>query len=234
MSRRPDRGRGRPRPEHPPRRPTPRPAPREAGDRPALPRGAWAARFTRNVLLLLLPVWALWAAATPAYNGFLLAGGANLLHLSESPPVTIFHRNDAHFASVERRDFPPGKALVGPALRVTDLHFHLVLLGALFLAVPAVPWRRRLESLAWALLVAVFFDLALVFFYVKFLYATQLGSWSLGHYGPWARNFYGLTKHLLDLPFKLALPFALWAGFYLRLVLPPPAPAPPPGASPAG
>jgi hypothetical protein len=170
------------------------------------------------VLLWLVPVWAAWALATPAYNRFLLAGGANLLHLSESPPVTIFHRNDEHFASVERRDFPPGRALVGPALRVTDLHFHLVLLGALFLAVPGIPWRRRLENLGWAVLVTVFFDLALVFLYVKFLYSTQLGSWSLAHYGPVAQNAYGLAKHLLDLPYKLALPFALWAGFYLHLL----------------
>lgn len=182
------------------------------------PPRAWTPRFARNVLLLLVPVWALWALATPAYNRFLLAAGANLLHLTERPAVTLFHFNDAHDASVERRDFPPGRALVGPGLRVTDLHFHLVLLGALFLAVPDLPWRRRLENLGWAALATVFFDIALVFLYVKFLYATQLGSWSLAHYGPFSRNFYGLAKHLLDLPGKLALPLALWAGFYLRLL----------------
>ena len=55
-----------------------------------------------------------------------------------------------------------------------------------------------------------------LFFWVKFAYATQLGAWSAAHYGPFARNFWGLGKHVLDLPVKLALPFALWAGFYLR------------------
>ena len=54
---------------------------------------------------------------------------------------------------------------------------------------------------------------------VKVAYATQLGTWSLEHYGPFARNFWGLLHHLLDLPFKLALPFALWAAFYLPLLL---------------
>jgi hypothetical protein len=196
------------------RRPERRTAPEPAAPRP------WTPRFVRNVLLWLIPVWALWALLTPAYNRFLLAAGANLLHLSERPPVTIFHFNDTHDASVERRDFPPGRALVGPALRVTDIHFHLVLLGALFLAVPGVPWRRRLENLGWAALATIFFDIALVFLYVKFLYATQLGSWSLAHFGPFARNLYGLGKHLLDLPYKLALPFALWAGFYLHLLAP--------------
>ncbi|HYG64749.1 MAG TPA: hypothetical protein VEL74_19370, partial [Thermoanaerobaculia bacterium] len=76
-------------------------------------------------------------------------------------------------------------------------------------------WRRRLESLGWASLATVFFDLFLILFQVKAVYATQLGDWSANHYGPVARNLYGLGRHLLDLPFKLGLPLLLWAGFYL-------------------
>ena len=57
-------------------------------------------------------------------------------------------------------------------------------------------------------------------FWVKFVYATQLGSWSAANYGPWQQNFWGLGKHLLDLPFKFSLPLLLWAGFYLRQLLP--------------
>jgi hypothetical protein len=33
------------------------------------------------------------------------------------------------------------------SFRVTDVHFHLVMLMALFLAVPHLSWRRRLENL---------------------------------------------------------------------------------------
>ena len=51
--------------------------------------------------------------------------------------------------------------------------------------------------------------------------ATQLGSWSLEHYGAFARNAYGLGKHLADLPFKLAFPLVLWTAFYWPLVAPP-------------
>jgi hypothetical protein len=51
---------------------------------------------------------------------------------------------------------------------------------------------------------------------VKFVYATQLGDWSMSHYGAFARNFWGLGKHLMDLPFKLALPLVLWAAFYFE------------------
>jgi hypothetical protein len=178
----------------------------------------WAFTLIRNVLLWLFPVAALWAVATPVYNRFLLGSAETLARWTESPDVTDLLRRDDHFAAVSRRDFPPGRALVH-SFRMTDVHFHLVLLAALFLAVPGVPWKARLENLGWAVLITVFFDILLVFSYVKFAYATQLGSWSLTHYGPFARNAWGLLKHLLDLPFKLGLPFLLWTGFYLGLML---------------
>jgi hypothetical protein len=177
-----------------------------------------AALLIRNVLLLLIPVWLVWMLLTPVYNRFLLVSARNLLRLTESPNVTDLPRRDTHFAYVQRLDFPPTKSLVH-SFRVTDVHFHFVLLGALFLAVPGIPWRERLSNFGWACLITVFFDIFLLFFYVKFVYATQLGDWSLAHYGPFARNFWGLGKHLLDLPFKLALPLLLWSGFYVKPML---------------
>jgi len=189
------------------------------------PQRSWALLFIRNALLWLLPVALLWVIVTPFYNRFLLGSAATLVHLTESPDVTDLLRKDDHFAYVARRDFPPSRSLVH-SFRVTDVHFHLVMLAALFLAVPRVPWRRRLENLGVALLITVFFDILLIFFYVKFAYATQLGAWSMSHYGAFARNFWGLGKHLLDLPFKFSLPFVLWAGFYLRALTPGPSPDP--------
>ncbi|HEX9944848.1 MAG TPA: hypothetical protein VGG03_22795 [Thermoanaerobaculia bacterium] len=178
------------------------------------PRRSWALLFIRNALLWLIPVALVWLVAAPVYNRFLLGSAENLVRWTESPDVTDLLRKDDHFAYVSRRDFPPSKSLVH-SFRVTDVHFHLVMLGVLFLAVPRVPWRRRLESLGWALLITVFFDIFLIFFYVKSTYAAQLGAWSLAHYGALARNFWGLGKHLLDLPFKFSLPLLLWAAFYL-------------------
>lgn len=178
----------------------------------------WAGRLARNVLLWVIPAWAAWALLTPVYNRFLVVASENLLQITESPNASDLYLRGKHDAFVQRRDFPPAKSLVH-AFRVTDLHFHLVLLGALFLGVPGIPWGKRLENLGWAALVTVFFDLFLCFFVVKAAYATKLGSWSLAHYGPFARNFYGLGRHLLDLPFKLGLPLLLWAGFYLGRML---------------
>jgi len=185
--------------------------------KPAAPpaRRNWGALLVRNVLLALVPVWLVWALLTPFYNRFLLVSTRNLLHLTESPSVTELPRRDEHYAYVQRMDFPPAKSLVH-SFRVTDLHFHFVLLGALFLAVPGIPWRERLSNLGVASVITIFFDILLLFFYVKFVYATQLGDWSVTHYGAFARNFWGLGKHLLDLPFKLSLPLVLWAAFYFR------------------
>lgn len=185
---------------------------------PLRDRRSWAGRLIRNILLWIVPVWLVWTVLTPVYNRFLKTAAENLLLLTESPNVSNLLTQDPHTTHIRRRDFPPSRSLVG-TVRVTDLHFHLVLLAALFLAVPDVPWRERLANLGWAVLISVFFHLLLLFFWVKFVYATQLGAWSLAHYGPFARNLFGLGKHLLDLPFKLSLPLVLWAAFYIRRML---------------
>jgi hypothetical protein len=179
----------------------------------ARPR-SWVFLLLRNALLWVVPVALLWVVMTSVYNRFLLGSAQNLVHLTEYPSVTDLLRKDTHFAYISRRDFPPARSLVH-SFRVTDVHFHLIMLGVLFLAVPRVPWRRRLENLGWAFLITIFFDIFLIFFYVKATYAAQLGDWSLAHYGAFARNFYGLGEHVLDLAFKFALPLILWAAFYL-------------------
>ena len=176
--------------------------------------GQWTRRFVRNLLLMLVPAMLAWLLITPLYNPFLTTATERLLHFSESPDVTRLHYLD-HFAQVVRLDYQAEKGFLY-RIRVTDLHFHLILTFALFLAVPGVAARRRWENLGWAALATVFFDLLLYFFFVKFVYATQLGAWSAAHYGVFGRNFWGLGKHLLDLPFKFALPLILWAGFYYR------------------
>ena len=189
--------------------------------RPAEPRGLRFGVFLRNLLLALVPVVLVWMFLTPFLDNFLRVAGESLVHLTESPDVTrlLPAAADRHYAQVQRLDFPPARRNVSN-FRVTDVHFPFVLLGILFLAVPEVPWRQRLSRLGWAALALLLFDVVLVLFWVKFIYATQLGAWSLEHYGAFARNFWGLGKHVLDLPIKLALPFALWVGFYLDRLLP--------------
>jgi len=184
-------------------------------------RRRWALRLVRNVLLWLIPAALVWALLTPYYNRFLEVAGQNAAHLVESPDVTRVYPKDSDFALISRLDFPREHEVVS-SVRVTDLHFPAILLVALFLGVPEVGWRERLANLGWALLISACFDVVLILFWIEFAYATQLGDWSLEHYGAFARNFWGLGKHVLDLPVKLGLPFLLWAWFYLGRLLPRP------------
>lgn len=176
-------------------------------------------RLVRNTMLWALPACVVWLLLTPAYNRFLLEAGENLLHILESPNVTRLVPEGDHYALITRIDFPPSRQVTS-SFRLSDLHFHVILLAGLFLGTPRTPWRKRLGDLGMALLASAVFHLVLIVFWVKFTYATQLGDWSLESYGAFARNFWGLGKHVLDLPVKLAFPLLLWAGFYLDRLLP--------------
>lgn len=175
-------------------------------------------RFLRNLVLVLLPVAVVWVLVTPFYNHFLSVAGENVLHLVESPDVTNLIREGKHHAVILHRNVGGGRPVY--SIRLTDLHYHLVLLGSLFLAVPGVPAKERWANLGYAVLILVFFHLALVVAWTQFAYATQLGDWSARSYGPVAREVLGMAKHVLDLPVKLAAPLVLWAFFHLRRLLP--------------
>lgn len=183
------------------------------------PAASWSRRFVVAVVLWLIPVAALWSLLTPVYNKFLTASAENLVRLTESPRVTRLLEYDDHHLVVSRTDLPDAKGWL-ESVRTTDVHFPLVLLGAFFLGVPGVPWRKRIENLGWAALFSVFFHIVSLLFWVKFIYATQLGDWSAEHHSTWQINFWGLGKHLLDLPFKFAMPLILWSAFYLQEMLP--------------
>jgi len=176
---------------------------------------SWTGRLVRSLLLWILPAVVVWLLITPFYNRFLSVAGEQLARLTEFPGVTRLYIQETHQVLVTRSDMSGKQAFVYK-FRLTDLHFNLILTVALFLAVPAVEKRRRFENLGWALLVSVCFHILVLFFYVKFVYSTQLGAWSNEHYGAFAQNLWGFGKHLLDLPIKLALPFILWAGFYFQ------------------
>ena len=182
-------------------------------------RQPWARRFAVGVAAWLLPVAVLWVILTPFYNNFLTKAAERPVRLTESPAGTRLLGHDPHHLVITRTDFSTSRGWLH-SIRTTDTHFPLIMLGAFFLAVPGVGWRKRLENLGWALLIAVFFHIVSLFFRVQFVYATQLGSWSAERYGSLAQNFWGLSSHLLELPFKFALPFVLWAAFYVHHLLP--------------
>lgn len=193
--------------------------PQQPAKQPPAKQRSWATRFLLGVLLWLAPVIAVWVLATPVYNLFLTKATENVVRMTEDPSVTRLQPRDRHYMVVTRTDFPTSRGALY-SVRVTDTHFPLILMGAFFLAVPGVGWKRRFGSLGWAALLSVFFHILLLFCWVKFVYATQLDSWSAENYSAFGRNFWGLSKHLLDLPFRLAMPLLLWAAFFLKELIP--------------
>jgi hypothetical protein len=194
-------------------------APRRNGEprRPAEAphRGRWTLRLARNLAFTAPLAMVGWMLLSPFLSLFLSRAAERLTRLGERPAVTRIELSQGEDAIISRADTRAhGRLPYG--VRVTDIHFPLVLLVAIFLATPDAPTAQRFANLGYALLITLCFEVIDLFFWVKFVYATQLGDWSLAHYGPFARNFWGLGKHVLDLPVKLALPFALWAAFYLR------------------
>ena len=182
----------------------------------------FATRLARRALLWLLPVAAVWLLLTPLYNRVLVGEGAQLLRLTESPNATLLYLRDTHVLRIARLDIGGGQTALHET-RLTDFHFDWILLAALFLATPGATPRERLRTLGWSSLGLAVFHLLLLLFYVKSVYANGLGDWSAQHYGAWGRNFWGLGKHILDLPVKFGLPFALWAYFHFAKLRPPPA-----------
>jgi hypothetical protein len=185
--------------------------------KPAGPQGGWALRLCRNVVLVLPGVALVWVLLTPLYNAYLVTGAEKLVRLGERPARTRLTLRDGEWVVATNADFGT-RAQELTRDRATDVHFDAILLATLFLAVPAVTQKERWGNLGIALLCAAFFHLFLLTALVKFTYATQMGAYSEAHYGAWSRNFWGLTAHLLDLPFKFALPLLLWGAFYLRRV----------------
>lgn len=199
---------------------TPNPAPKSASPQAAAALAAsWPLRFTKGLLIWILPVAIAWIVITPVYNRFLTKAAENLVRITESPAVTRLQGSETHYFLITRTDMPMPRGYIAK-VRVTDTHFTLIMLAAFFLAVPGKTLKKRLEPLGWSVLISIFFHILSLFLWVKFFYATQLGEWSMTHYGSFGRNFWGISKHLADLPFKFGLPVLLWAFFFLGEILP--------------
>ncbi len=180
-------------------------------------RPSWFAAFLRRLLVWLPAAYLAWWLLVPIYNPFLARAGQSLVRLTEHPSVTTLQRRDRHFVLVDRSDAP--SARLPYAVRLTDIHYPAALLAGLALAVPGVSWKRRFSVLGTSLVVLAVFHVVDLFFWVKFVYATQLGAWSLSAFDSFSRNLYGMGKHLLDLPVKLGLPLLLWViGFWPEIV----------------
>ena len=89
----------------------------------------WGTRLVLGILAWTVPCAIVWLTITPLYNRILSGWTERLVRLTESPAVSRVEMQDRHFAAIRRSDYAGDRHLY--RIRVTDLHFNLILTGAL-------------------------------------------------------------------------------------------------------
>jgi len=168
------------------------------------------ARFLRRLPLALAAALVLWLLLRPALDHAVAGLAQTLVRAYEYPRVTRLVVAD-HRAEVRRADFRTSSGI--PALALTEIHFNLIVLLALSLALPRPFSRRRLERLFMGCCVLYFTQALNLVFHIKTLYALGLGEWSQANYSDLARNLFGFGRYFTDLPGRFSFPFLVWLGF---------------------
>jgi hypothetical protein len=142
----------------------------------------------------------------------------------ERPRATRLYA-DGRRVLVDRSDFPSTSDR--PSLPADDLTFDVVILLTLAGTTKGLFRDRAMKGLGISLLALFGLHVAALVAAVESFYATQLGAWSVAHYGAFARNVWGTASHFWRLAGCFAAPFLLW----WLLIRPAAADAPAPGAA---
>jgi hypothetical protein len=173
---------------------------------PADPGRGFLLRLPLTLLIGMLA----WLLLRPALDAAVPALAQGLIRAFEMPRVTRLVERD-HWVEVRRSDFRAGSQI--PTLPLTEVHFNLIVLLALQLALPRPLKRQQLERLLMGGAVLLLVHALNLTFEVKSLYATRLGEWSLASYSKAARNVWGFLQYSSDLPVRFSAPFAIWLAF---------------------
>jgi hypothetical protein len=174
------------------------------------PDAAPRARFLRRLPIALVAALVLWLLLRPALDHAVAGLAQTLVRAYEYPRVTRLVVAD-HRAEVRRADFRTTSGI--PALALTEIHFNLIVLLALSLALPRPFSRRQLERLFMGCCVLYLTQAINLVFHIKTLYALGLGEWSQANYSDLARNLFGFGRYFTDLPGRFSFPFLIWLGF---------------------
>lgn len=150
---------------------------------------------------------ALWFGAAEPYHRTLATPAQALIRAFESPSVTRL-RAEKLEVIVDREDFPPSSPR--PGIPAQDLDFNVAILTALFATARHPFSDRSLRRLGAALALLWASHVAALVFSVESLYATELGPWSVAHYGVLARNLWATGHHFYRIAGMFAIPFVLW------------------------
>jgi len=173
-------------------------------------------RFLRRLPLTLVIGTVAWLLLRPITDAAVAGGAQILIRSFEYPRVTRLVSVD-HRAQIRRSDFRIDSKI--PAIPLTENNFNLIVLLALFLALPRPFSRPQLERLFMGWCVLYLTHAANLVFHVKTLYATGLGEWSTHNYSDAARNIFGYFRYFTDLPGRFGFPFLIWLGFNWEVVM---------------
>ena len=172
--------------------------------------------FLRRLPATLLIGMVLWLLVRPALDVAVAGFSQTLIRAFEYPRVTRLVVED-HRVQVHRSDFRSDSRI--PTVPLTEINFNLIVLLALYLALPRPLSRRQLERLFMGLCVLYLTQAMNLLFHVKTLYAMGLGEWSQQNYSEFARNFFGFWRYFTDLPGRFSFPFLIWLGFNWEVVM---------------
>ena len=158
----------------------------------------------------------LWLLLRPAIDIAVAGLAQTLIRAFEHPRVTRLVVDD-HLVQVRRSDFRSGSGI--PTVSLAENNFNLIVLLALYLALPKPFSRRQLERLFMGCCVLYLTQTLNLVFHVKTLYATGLGEWSQQSYSDLARNVFGFGRYFTDLPGRFSFPFLIWLGFNWDVVM---------------
>ena len=172
--------------------------------------------FLRRLPAALMAGVMLWLLLRPAADVAVAGLAQTLIRAFEHPRVTRLVVDD-HRVQVHRSDFRSGSGI--PTVSLAEINFNLIVLLALYLALPRPFSRRQLERLFMGLGVLYLTQTLNLVFHVKTLYATGLGEWSRQSYTDLARNVFGFGRYFTDLPGRFCFPFRIWLGFNWDVVM---------------
>ena len=171
-----------------------------------MPRLEW--RRALKALAGFVAGVAVWVMLTPLYDRVLAATTTAVMRAFETPSVTRLRQAGDGYVTVDRSDFDPRSKR--PAIPARDLTFNFVLLVALFAASQRTMSDRNIGGFLAGSAALALTHVAALIVTVKNIYASQLGPWSLVHYGDLERSFWGVSNHFYRLVLMYAIAFGLW------------------------
>jgi hypothetical protein len=172
--------------------------------------------FLRRLPVTLIAATLIWLLVRPAINWLVAGASQTLIRSFEHPRVTRLVVQD-HRAQMHRADLRTGSAV--HTVSMAEISFNMIVLLALYLALPRPFSRRQLERLFMGWCVLCLTQALNLVFHVKTFYATGLGEWSHHYYSDLARNIFGFGRYFTDLPGRFSFPFLIWLGFNWDIVM---------------